>query len=308
MNKVYLNKAGENWVVDRFRREWYSEKSEISSRYAFNASSIWLIAPWTWKKMKKKHLEKKRVICTIHHIDEDKFDENAKKDFYSRDKFVDIYHAISLNTKNQLSKYTKKPIVTIPFWINNNIWFQIHKKEYLFEKYKLPNDSFLIGSFQRDTEGHDLQKPKLSKGPDQFVEIIKYFKISKKNIHIILTGKRRDYLLRKLEEIGVDYSYFKMTNFKELNELYNCLDLYVVASRVEGGPQSIMECGLNKTPIISTNVGIAPEILSPESIFNMTNFRKAKPNIKIAFDNVQKYLIPKGFDNFIKMLELDNES
>ena len=40
----------------------------------------------------------------------------------------------------------------------------------------------------------------------------------------------------------------------------------------------------------------------------MTNFRKAKPNIKIAFDNVQKYLIPKGFDNFIKMLELDNES
>ena len=48
-----------------------------------------------------------------------------------------------------------------------------------------------------------------------------------------------------------------MASFKEINELYNLLDLYVVSSRFEGGPQSILECGITKTPIISTNVGIA---------------------------------------------------
>ena len=51
-----------------------------------------------------------------------------------------------------------------------------------------------------------------------------------------------------------------MVNFTELNELYNCLDLYIVASRFEGGPQSILECA-NTKPIVSTNVGVAAEIL-----------------------------------------------
>ena len=45
-----------------------------------------------------------------------------------------------------------------------------------------------------------------------------------------------------------------MVNTDQLNELYNCLDLYVVASRVEGGPQAIIECALSKTPIISTDM------------------------------------------------------
>ena len=44
-----------------------------------------------------------------------------------------------------------------------------------------------------------------------------------------------------------------------LNELYNVLDLYLVTSRIEGGP-TLVECGQTKTPILSTNVGIADQI------------------------------------------------
>ena len=53
---------------------------------------------------------------------------------------------------------------------------------------------------------------------------------------------------------------------KLLNELYNMLNLYVVSSRIEG-PQAIYECSLSKTPIISTNVGVATKFLHPSSIF-----------------------------------------
>jgi glycosyltransferase involved in cell wall biosynthesis len=92
-----------------------------------------------------------------------------------------------------------------------------------------------------------------------------------------------------------------MPPFNELNELYNCLDLYIVSSRYEGGPQAIFECALTKTPIISTNVGVAPEVLSPNSIYDMSNFGSAKPDIDYAFSNAQKYIIPDGVENFIKM-------
>ena len=63
-----------------------------------------------------------------------------------------------------------------------------------------------------------------------------------------------------------------------------------------------MECAITKTPIISTNVGIAPEILSTKSIFDMKNFHEAKPDIKHAFEQARRYTIPEGFEEFKSLL------
>ena len=97
--------------------------------------------------------------------------------------------------------------------------------------------------------------------------------------------------------------YFEMADFKMMNELYNILDLYIVASRVEGGPQAIVECGLSRTPIISTDVWIATEILDNESVFNMDNFQLAKPNIDEAFKNSLKFTIPRGFKSYVELFK-----
>ena len=115
---------------------------------------------------------------------------------------------------------------------------------------------------------------------------------------VVLTGKRRQYLINNLEKRNVKYKYIEMANLSKMNKLYNVLNLYIVSSRFEGGPQSVMECAITKTPIISTDVGIARQILDPESIYEMKNFKSAKPNIDIAFKNVQEYLLPTGFVNF----------
>ena len=89
-----------------------------------------------------------------------------------------------------------------------------------------------------------------------------------------------------------------MVSVEELNELYNSLDLYIVSSRVEGGPQAIFECAATKTSIISTDVGIAKEILNKKSIFDMENFTLAVPDVDTAYENVQKYTKNKGLENF----------
>ena len=47
----------------------------------------------------------------------------------------------------------------------------------------------------------------------------------------------------------------------ELNELYNCLDLYIVSSREEGGPKAIVESMASGVPIVSTNVGMAKDFI-----------------------------------------------
>ena len=305
---IYLNNISENWIVDRTKKEWLEYNKSISTRVSYRSNTIWLIAPWNWRNVNSNILKRKKSICSIYHIDNEKFDDEEKKEFYNRDQFIDEYHVISKNTENQLKKLTEKKITTIPFWVNTKIWYQISEKKDLRKKYNLDEEKFYIGSFQRDSEGSDLSKPKLSKGPDRFVEIVSKYNESKKNIHVIITGKRRNYLINEFENRNIKYTYFEMVDYKILNELYNCLDLYIVSSRYEGGPQAIVECGVTKTPIISTDVGVAPEILSSESIFNMNTFLEAKPNIEMAYSNSMELSMEKIFPKYIEMFKSLNES
>ena len=298
--KIYINSPKESWVVDRFVKEWKENNKNISTNLLSKADLIWIISPWTWKKLSKKHLSSKKVICTIHHIDDKKFNI---EEFSELDKLVDRYHIISKKTENTLKQLTKKDIFYSPFWIDSKKFFNIKDNQSLRKKFNIKDNDFAIGSFQRDTEGSDNKSPKLEKGPDNFLEIIKNLDYGNKNLKVVLTGKRRNYIINKLNELEISFEYFQMVDNKRLNELYNSLDLYIVASRVEGGPQSILECALSKTPIISTDVGVANQILSDKSIFTMKEYRNAKPNVEHAYREVQKYIIPEGFESFINFFE-----
>lgn len=296
--KIYLNKIKEDWIIDRLRKEWYTNNKKISTSFVSNSNIVWLIAPWMWKNVSTKFLKSKTVVCSIYHIEEMKLTKEYLKEFYERDKYVDYYHVISKKTYLQLNKLTNKNIFNYPFWINNNKFFEIQKKDTLKNKYQL-NNFFLIGSFQRDSEGEDTTKPKLIKGPDRLVKIFREFNNEYSNLKIVLTGKRRDYIKAELDKYKIEYVHLEMVNYKQLNELYNCLDLYIVASRIEGGPQAILECAITKTPIISTDVGVASEILSSESIFDMDNFKNALPNTEFAYHNALKYVLPDGMNAFV---------
>jgi len=300
--KVYLSDINESWIVDRVRQEWYKYNPELSSKNIKTADTIWIISPWLWGKLPKKYLKKCKVVCSIFHFEEKDYNPSNIKEFYKRDKYVDSYHVISQKVLQELQKLTPKPITYIPFWVNQDIWYEIENKEKLKLKYNIPVNSFVIGSFQRDTEGKDLKSPKLIKGPDRFVEIAKYYKSLHPNLIILLSGKRRQYIINELNKENISFLYYEMASFEELNEFYNILDLYIVSSRIEGGPQAIVESGITKTPIISTDVGFASDILSNESIFDMNNFKNAKPNIDFAYKKSKELVIPEGFEKFINML------
>jgi len=297
--KIYINKASESWVVDRFRNEWYIN-SKYKTRFINQSDIVWIIAPWRWKNLQIKKLINKKVVCTIHHIDLEKFNQKQQEDFYTRDKVVDEYHVPSLSSYKQLKNFTDKKINPIPFWIDDKKYFEIDDKSNLRKKYQIPKEKFVIGSFQRDTEGEDLISPKLSKGPDKFIKFINEMSIANKDIFVLLSGYRRQYIIQQLESLNIDYKYIQQSSISVLNELYNTLDLYIVGSRVEGGPQSIMECGLIKVPIISTNVGIAEEILSKKSIIK-NDINSAVADIDHARKQVEDYIIPNGITNFEEM-------
>ena len=293
--KIYVNAPNENWILDRYKTEWNAYSSEYSTTDIASADIIWLLDSYTWDRIDPFLLKNKMVVSTITHISPDKFDYEG---FNRKDQFVNHYHAMCDRSGNDARKITDKPVNSLQFWVNQDIWKELVETNSLRKKYNLPENKILVGSFQRDTEGHDLSSPKLVKGPDIFCDYMEQMQDSiGENLEVVLSGWRRQYVMRRLESAGIKYHYFEMCDFNTLNALYNCIDLYVVSSRMEGGPQAVPECAITRTPIISTDVGLAPEILAPESVNN--NLSAAIPNVDFAYDQVQKYTIDNHMQNFV---------
>jgi len=296
-----LNSIKQKWICDVLKEEFINCSGLNIVKSPKDADIIWLLAPWSYRKIPKELLLTKFVISSIHHIDWNKFEEN--KDYYTFiESVTNRYHTICPKTQIELCKITKKKITIMNFWINETQFYHIFHKASLKLKYQLPSDKFIIGSFQKDTEGKDNTIPKLCKGPDIFINIIKDIYTNDRNIHILLTGWRRNYIIDELNKYKIPYTYLELVSPIELNELYSCLDLYIVSSRVEGGPRAIMECGLAKVPIISTDVGISELILPQESIYDMKDYltyKKSKPNVPFAHKKASMYTITNYMKSFV---------
>ena len=287
------------------RSEFYSFHSEITTERIKNADIVWVIAPWLANDLKIRKFQNKKVLCSVYHLDESQSNNEDIENFKKFDQYVDMYHTISLKSKIQIEKHTNKPVIQIPLWVNSKDFYPIMNKTELRNKYDFDNSDYLVGSFQRDSLGSDLSKPKLIKGPDIFLNVVNKLSKQNDNLKVILAGKRRDYVIKNLLDLKIDFKYFEMASTETLNELYNLLDIYIVSSRLEGGPQAILESAITKTPIISSDVGVASQILNPKSLFDSNNpdtYFSAVPYTEFAYEKVKKYETPQGFKEFISLL------
>lgn len=291
--KVYVLAPSEDWICDRFAKEWSEDNADIVTNNVFEADVIWLLADWCWNKIDPRLLRSKTVVATVHHLVPTKLSYQIRKEFAIRDEYVDCYHVPNVHTRLQLLELTEKPIRTIPYWANQKIWKRTSDKKTLRKKYNIDEDAFVVGSFQRDTEGSDLVTPKYEKGPDLLADYLE--KIKSDKLHVILAGWRRQYIIKRLENVGINYTYIQLPPQEVVNELYQILDLYPVTARYEGGPQSLVECGMLNVPVVSRDVGIASAVLPKEAINDDVSL--ATPTVP----NVAELLLPLGYDKFREM-------
>jgi hypothetical protein len=307
--KIFTLAPNEDWIVDRLVKEWNDGNSDIVTNDPKNADIIWLLADWCYHHIPRHILSKGKILTTVHHIVPEKFGPKEQNDFADRDAITTAYHVYNQHTYDFIRPLTRKPIFLAPYWANQNIWRKTGDKYELRKKHRLPINGYLIGSFQRDTEGHDLKSPKLEKGPDLLVKYIKKTYAEWKSLaptcehtafrqpHIVLGGWRRQYVMHELEIEGIPYSFFERPAQEVLNELYQTLDVYPVTARHEGGPQALLECGLIGVPTVSRSVGIAEQVLPPSAI-NSDVFL-AQP----AVPNVESMLLPGGFKPYLEIFE-----
>lgn len=130
------------------------------------------------------------------------------------------------------------------------------------ERFGVRDGEIIVGSFQKDGVGWgEGMEPKLIKGPDVFLAAIAELKRDLP-VFVLLSGPARGYVKQGLERLGVRYAHHYAADRDELAKLYHALDLYLVTSREEGGPMALMESMSSGVPVVSTYVGMAPDLIS----------------------------------------------
>jgi len=209
----------------------------------------------------KPHRSNKTVLTWFHFISGDK----RNKNIIEAQKYLNFLHTSSNITKDHLIDLGIDPrkIVVIPLGVDLSLFKPVsfEEKQKMKEKLGIPLDKVIIGSFQKDGVGWgEGMEPKLIKGPDIFVKVVERL-VKNYPIFVLLVGPARGYIKNELQKRNIPYKdigYLK--NFKEIAKYYQILDLYLITSRIEGGPKQILESWASGVPVVSTKVGMVPDI------------------------------------------------
>ncbi len=246
-------------------------------------SSLWradvVHAPF-WMALAMHHpaiLQNKFVIA---HADNPPFFYLTQPGFAAGQRMVDLWVARSREAYAQFSKLGF-PVEHIPYAIDESLFYPIPDRAALRRKYGVPEDAYVVGNFHRDSEGADLSRPKFQKAPETLVAILRAVRNMGAQPHVLLVGPRRHWIREALTREGISFTFVGRNDVsgddfsvnilprEQLNELYNVCDLYLVASRWEGGPQSAMEAAAARIKILSYPLGVAADILEKESLFDV---------------------------------------
>lgn len=211
------------------------------------------------------HNSNKIVLTWFHVVPGNKRNENI----IEAQKYLNFIHTSCNITKNNLINLGVKPekIIIIPLGVDLSLFkpISVEKKQKMKEILGIPLNKVIIGSFQKDGVGWDEGlEPKLIKGPDVFVKVVEQL-AEKYPIYVLLVGPARGYIKNELQKRNIPFKnigYLK--NFSDIAKYYHALDLYLIASQIEGGPKQILEAWASGVPVVSTKVGMVKDITTDD--------------------------------------------
>lgn len=203
------------------------------------------------------------IVLTIFHIDE-KYRKGMIMTVLDRLSRINVFHTSCQITKKELVGLgiPSEKIAVIPLGVDTSVFSpaSLEKKSILRKELGIAENKVVIGSFQKDGNGWgEGETPKLIKGPDIFCQVLESLSL-KFPVMALLTGPARGYVKNRLKHSGIPYLHYYPQNYEEVAEYFHALDFYLISSRIEGGPKAILESWASGIPLVSTAVGMVPDI------------------------------------------------
>ena len=89
-------------------------------------------------------------------------------------------------------------------------------------------------------------------------------------------------------------------DIKEMPFLYQLTDIYLITSKSEGGPKAAIEATASKTMILSTDVGLAPDFIDKNYVFQSElNYATSLNNLVNKYNFIQNHIKDIVTTNYI---------
>ncbi len=273
--ELFYVTPGTNWVLDwvgHYVASGVKERHELRARVVQSARSVFgeiVHYGSLWQSVeapRSKNYRYNANVGTIFHgiLDDPLFHDPILRMVDNQMGFAKL-HTASKIMEDRLLQWgvQAERLERIPLGIDLNRFHPVSNEDRTMQRQDLgiPENVFCIGSFHKDGVGQgEGDEPKLIKGPDIFLKVIE--KLHKNYpLFVLLSAPARGYMIRGLEIMGVPYKHVVQKEFHEIPRLYHALDLYLLASREEGGPQSVLESLSSGVPFVGTRVGLAPDVI-----------------------------------------------
>ena len=146
------------------------------------------------------------------------------------------------------------PITVVPHGVDLQFFRRRKVPEGTFG---IPPNRFVIGFI--GTKGSDRDRGR--KGTDTLLDVIRRSAVLLPDLHVVLGGPGWQSELEGLRSLGVSASATGYIPKADLPLLYSALDVYLMTSRVEGGPCTVFEAMACGTPVVATRVGAVPDLI-----------------------------------------------
>lgn len=217
------------------------------------------------------HNHRNRIVITVFHGNRD--DEAFRDPINKVLRAQDLYERVVVTNRIMLKRFLewgipKTKIALIPLGVDLSLFRPplSEERERVRHELGIPESAICIGSFHKDGEGwEEGLKPKLIKGPDILMDVLARLKKGYPNIFVLLSGPARGYIKQNLGILGIPYKHIYFEDATKVAGLYHALDTYLVTSREEGGPKGVLEALAAGVPLVSTKVGLVPDLVEHES-------------------------------------------
>lgn len=293
MIRVFFTSGDKHgWAIDEDLRHLREALAGTVEETTLGAAEV-IHSPY-WRMLEHHPADLLRERFIIANADNPPYFYLKESEFALGQQHVDLWVARSQEAYRQFQSLGLA-VEYVPYAVDTKIFFPMpEQRAALREKYGIPANAYVIANFHRDTEGGDLRVPKAQKAPELMLQALLQIRESGQAFHVLLAGPRRHWLRRRLREEGIPFTFVgqeveaddfgvNILSRPTLNELYATSDLYIVPSRWEGGPQSVMEAAACRCKTLSTPVGLAWDILETVCLF-----RTAAEAAKLISDDISE--------------------
>lgn len=174
-------------------------------------------------------------------------------------KNLDLYITVSESDRQSLlgSNIPDEKISLIYNSVQSQLSLVKNQRDWLVNKFSLPDTHKICTCVGRlvKVKGHDI-----------LIEAIKKISETDLESHFLIVGEGdfRNYLELQIQSLGLE-KRITLAGYQDRDTVYSIVkssDIFIMPSRYEGTPIALLEAAALGIPIISTNVGGIPEMVS----------------------------------------------